>query len=312
MESQVAVKRFFWSIVVRGALDDGEEEVSDDSGVLYVVATPIGNLGDMTERAREVLARVDLIAAEDTRHTRRLLTSYGISGKLCSYHDHNEDAVSERLLRRLVRGDDLALVADAGTPLISDPGYPLVRAARQRGIPVVPVPGANAAICALSAAGLPSDRFLFLGFPPRSSVRRRELFDGLVDEQGTLIFYEAGNRAAAALDDMVAVLGAHRHAVVARELTKRFETFLDGTLGSLAQRIRDDPEQQLGELVLLVEGVRKNAGSAKAAEEERVLAILSNDLPLKQAAALAARITGGKKNRLYKLAVERRESRDSE
>jgi 16S rRNA (cytidine1402-2'-O)-methyltransferase len=283
-----------------------EIRMTGDSGVLYVVATPIGNLGDITERARQVLAGVDLIAAEDTRHTGRLLTHYGIRAKLQSCHDHNEAEVTERLLGALAGGENLALVSDAGTPLVSDPGYKLVRAARQRGFRVVPIPGPSAAICALSAAGMPSHRFLFLGFGPRTSGRRREWLTAVVREPGTLVFYEAGNRAVGALEDMGSVLGADRRALVARELTKRFETFLDGTLFSLAERLRDDPEQQLGELVILVEGSRESDGSAQEAEQERVLAILSDELPLKQATALAARITGAKKNRLYKRALERR------
>ena len=280
--------------------------MSQESGVLYVVATPIGNLGDFTERARHVLAQVDLIAAEDTRHTGRLLAHYGIHAKLRSCHDHNEREQVEHLLDLVERGDDLALVSDAGTPLISDPGFTLVRAARERGLRVVPVPGANAAICALSAAGMPSDRFLFLGFPPRTSAKRREWLTGVVDEPGTLIIYEAGNRVVATLEDMGPVLGEDRCAMLARELTKRFETFLGGTLGSLAELVRQDAEQQLGEIVILAEGRRATSGSAQETEEERVLAVLSDELPLKQAAALAARITGGKKNRLYKLALERR------
>ena len=279
---------------------------------LYVVATPIGNLGDMTERARQVLAQVDLIAAEDTRHTRRLLTHFGIKAKLCAYHDHNEAQVVDRLLASLARGRDVALVSDAGTPLISDPGFVLVRAARRHGFSVVPVPGSNAAICALSASGLPCDRFLFLGFPPRAAAKRREWLTDLIAEPGTLVFYESGKRAAASLADMGAVLGIERRAVLGRELTKRFETFIDAPLGALAERLRDDPEQRLGALVILVEGSRKTDGTLRAAEEERVLAILSAALPLRQAAALTARITGGKRNRLYQLALRRREDGNSE
>jgi len=282
----------------------GETGVPEGAGVLYVVATPIGNLGDLTRRALEVLREVDLIAAEDTRHTRHLLTHYRIGTPLVSCHEHNEAQVAPRLLERLAAGEDVALVSDAGTPLISDPGFPLVQAARARGLRVVPVPGANAAICALSAAGLPSDRFLFLGFPPRAASKRREWLAAVADEPGTLVLYEAGNRAHATLEDMAAVLGASRRAVVARELTKRFETFLDGTLETLAERLRADPEQRLGELVLLVEGARATGDAAQAAEEERVLRILLESLPVKQAAELAARITGGKKNRLYKLALQ--------
>jgi len=274
-----------------------------------VVATPIGNLADITERARRILAEVDLIAAEDTRHTGRLLAHYGIEAKLCPCHEHNERAQTEPLLAMLAAGGDIALVADAGTPLISDPGFPLVAAARRRGFRVVPVPGANAAVCALSASGLPCDRFLFLGFPPRTPAKRRERLASLVAEPGTLVFYEAGNRVIASLEDMAGVLGAGRRAVVARELTKRFETFLAGTLGELALRLREDPEQQLGEFVILVEGGRDQGEQEK--EEERILAILAEALPLKQAAALAARITGGKKNRLYQLGLARRAGDDA-
>jgi 16S rRNA (cytidine1402-2'-O)-methyltransferase len=280
-----------------------------DPGILYVVATPIGNLGDITDRARQVLAQVQGVAAEDTRRTLPLLTHFGIKAKLWSYQDHNEDRMAERLLASLSRGEDIALVSDAGTPLINDPGLTLVRAARRRGFRVVPVPGANAAICALSAAGLSCDRFLFLGFPPRSPIKRREWLTDLGSEPGTLVFYEAGNRARGTIEDMAGVLGSTRHAVLARELTKQFETFLDGTLGSLAERLRDDPEQQLGELVLLVEGRgKRDESAAQEAEEERVMAILSDALPLKQAATLAARITGGKRNRLYQLGLRRQES----
>jgi len=283
-----------------------------NSSILYVVATPIGNLGDMTDRARQVLAQVALIAAEDTRHTRRLLTHFGIKAQLCSYHDHNEAQMVERLLTSLAQGRDVALVSDAGTPLISDPGFVLVRAARQRGFGVVPIPGSNAAICALSASGLPCDRFLFLGFPPRTSAKRREWLTDLVAEPGTLVFYESGSRAAASLADMGAVLGTERRAVLARELTKRFETFIHAPLGTLAERLRDDPEQRLGELVILVEGNRRTDEATRATEEEQVLGILSDALPIKLATALAARITGGNRNRLYRLALQRREDRGSE
>jgi 16S rRNA (cytidine1402-2'-O)-methyltransferase len=275
------------------------------TGVLYVVATPIGNLADLSQRAVQVLSEVDLIAAEDPRRTRQLLTHYGIHTRLWSSHEHNETERVPRLIERLEAGEDLALVSDAGTPLISDPGYPLVRAARARGLRVVPIPGANAAICALSAAGLPSDRFLFLGFPPRVAARRREWMAGVAGEPGTLILYEAANRAEATLRELGEALGPGRRAVVARELTKRFETFLDGTLAALAGRIAADPEQQMGELVILVEGAGgRDNESPRYAEEERVLRILLAELPLRQAAALAARITGGQKNRLYQTALE--------
>lgn len=265
-----------------------------------MVATPIGNLGDMTDRARKVLTDVALIAAEDTRESGRLIKHFGISTPLFAYHDHNEQAATRRLVDHLLSGRDLALVSDAGTPLISDPGYRLVRAAREHGISVVPIPGPSAAICALSAAGLPSDRFLFLGFPPRGGARRAWL-EAVAAEPGTLVIYESPKRAVETLGDIESVLG-ERHLVVARELTKRFETFLTGTAAALAERIAADPEQRLGELVILVEGAGETG--ADVAEQERVLRLLAADLPLKQAAALAAKITGGKKNALYRLALD--------
>jgi 16S rRNA (cytidine1402-2'-O)-methyltransferase len=286
--------------------------MSTSSGVLYVVATPIGNLADATYRALQVLAEVDLIAAEDTRHTRRLLTHYGISTRLVSCHDHNEAQVVPRLLRRLAEGASLALVSDAGTPLISDPGFQLVQGARGLGIRVVPIPGANAAVCALSAAGLPCDRFLFVGFPPRTIAKRREWVAGLAGECGTLAIYEAGNRVVATLAELRDQLGAGRRAVVARELTKRFETFLSGSLGDLSVRVAADARQQLGEFVILVEGRGEPDPGEGRGDEERILRVLASELPLKQAAALAARITGGKKNRLYALALAWRDAAERE
>jgi 16S rRNA (cytidine1402-2'-O)-methyltransferase len=268
-----------------------------------VVATPIGNLGDLTDRARKVLTDVDLIAAEDTRQTRRLLAHCGISTPLVSYHEHNEAGAAARLIDTLESGKDLALVSDAGTPLISDPGYDLVIAARARGIGVIPIPGANAAICALSAAGLPSDRFLFLGFPPRSGGERRTWIESVAREPGTLVLYESGRRAAETLADLATVLGETRRAVVARELTKRFETFLAGTARELAGRLETEDEQRLGEMVILVEGCRAPAEDDRD-EQERVLRVLAAELPLRQAAGLAARLAGGRKNDLYRLGIE--------
>lgn len=273
-------------------------------GILYVVATPIGNLADMTERARKILAEVDLVAAEDTRETLHLLTHFGIVATLVAYHDHNESRVAPRLLTALEEGRNVALVSDAGTPLINDPGYSLVAAARERGLMVVPVPGANAAICALSAAGLPSDRFLFLGFPPRTRSQRRRWLGEVSDEPGTLILYESAKRALATLEDVGAILGESRRVVLARELTKRFETFLSGQPQELIDRLEADPEQRLGELVILVEGRRLDPNDGKHAESERVLRILGESLPLRQAVALAARLTGVKKNALYRLGLD--------
>ncbi|AHF04885.1 16S rRNA methyltransferase [Marichromatium purpuratum 984] len=271
-------------------------------GVLYVVATPIGNLADISERARNTLNTVDLIAAEDTRESGRLLAHLGVSARLVSCHEHNAESCCARVLEALGEGRDVALVSDAGTPLVSDPGYELVSAARAADFSVVPVPGPSALICALSAAGLPSDRFVFLGFPPRGQSQRLELFESLAAEPGTLILYESGKRAVATLRDLAAVLG-ERRAVVARELTKRFETFLSATPAALAERLEDDAEQRLGELVILVEGQRGEAAPDRA-EQERVLRILAEALPLRRAAALAAQITGAKTNALYRLGVE--------
>ncbi|KXX63626.1 16S rRNA (cytidine(1402)-2'-O)-methyltransferase [Marichromatium gracile] len=271
-------------------------------GVLYVVATPIGNLADISERARNTLNAVDLIAAEDTRETGRLLAHLGISARLVSCHEHNAEGCCARVLEALGEGRDVALVSDAGTPLVSDPGYELVSAARAADFSVVPVPGPSALICALSAAGLPSDRFLFLGFPPRGQSQRVALFESLLAEPGTLILYESGKRAVATLRDLAAVLG-ERRAVVGRELTKRFETFLSATPAALAERLEDDAEQRLGELVILVEGQRGEAAPDHA-EQERVLRILAEALPLRRAAALAAQVTGAKTNALYRLGVE--------
>lgn len=273
-------------------------------GILYVVATPIGNLADITERARKILTEVDLIAAEDTRETQRLLTHYGISATLVAYHDHNEAQVAPRLLAALEEGRQVALVSDAGTPLINDPGYTLVTAARERGLTVVPVPGANAAICALSAAGLPSDRFLFLGFPPRTHSQRRVWFGAVANEPGTLILYESAKRAMATLADLRDILGERRRVALARELTKRFETFLFGYPQELIERLAADPMQTLGELVILVAGHPPDPAAGERAEQERVLRILGETLPLSQAVELAARLTGAKRNSLYRLGLE--------
>ena len=204
------------------------------SGTLFVVATPIGNLGDFSARGREVLAQVAAICAEDTRRSGQLLAHFGIATPLLALHEHNEDAIAQKIVARLLAGDSLALVSDAGTPLVSDPGFRLVRAAREAGIQVSPVPGASALVAALSVAGLPSDRFIFEGFLPAKPKARREHLQRLAGEPRTLIFYESSHRIEEALDDVVAAFGADRPAVMARELTKLFETVLDGTLAQLA------------------------------------------------------------------------------
>lgn len=274
-----------------------------DAGTLYVVATPIGNLEDMTPRARRTLSEADLIAAEDTRHSGRLLRHFGIGTKTEAIHEHNERSQVPRLVEILKGGKSIAFITDAGTPLVSDPGFHLVRAARQAGIRVVPVPGACAAIAALSAAGLPSDRFVFEGFPPAKSAARRAVFEKLREESRTLIFYESPHRILESLKDMSEVFGPGREAVLARELTKQFETLRAGGLEELREWVGRDTDQQLGEFVILIHGVPRAEREAVDEAAGRVLKILLDELPVSQAAALAARITGLKKNKLYEYAL---------
>jgi len=275
--------------------------------MLYVVATPIGNRGDISARAVQVLQSVDLIAAEDTRHSGPLLRDLGIRTPLRALHEHNERQLLEQLLQRLQQGDSLALISDAGTPLISDPGFPLVRECQRRGIRVSPVPGPSAAICALSAAGLPSDRFLFEGFPPRTRSARRAYFQQLRRETATLIFYESSHRIESSLADMARSFGGQRRAVLARELTKRHETFIRAPLEALLERVQTDADQRRGEFVVLVSGAPRGEAGGVTGESQRILEILLQELPVKQAASLAARITGEKKNPLYQRAIELRQ-----
>jgi 16S rRNA (cytidine1402-2'-O)-methyltransferase len=270
---------------------------------LYVVATPIGNLDDFSVRAQRVLAEVDLIAVEDTRHSNKLLAHYRIRTPVTAFHEHNEREKAAELVTFLAQGKRLALVSDAGTPLVSDPGYRLVRAAHAAGVRVVPVPGACAAIAALSASGLPSDRFAFEGFPPAKSAARHSWLARLASEPRTLVFYESPHRIAESLADMAAVFGAEREAVYARELTKQFETVRHATLDELARWVAEDAKQQLGEIVVLVHGLSAAEDNVADAEGERVLRILMDSLPVSQAAALAAEISGRKKNELYELAL---------
>lgn len=273
-----------------------------ENSALYIVATPIGNLGDMSQRAVEILQQVALIAAEDTRHSARLLQHYAVSTPCVALHEHNEREQSSRLLQRLANGESVALISDAGTPLLSDPGFHLVQQARQQGIRVVPVPGPSAVIAALSVSGLPTDCFKFVGFLPAKATARRQRLGALVAESCTLVFYESPHRIVESLADLAHELGAARAAVLARELTKTFETVRSGTLAELGEFVSADPNQQKGEIVVLVEGAPA-VESALDAEAERVLGILLAELPLKQAAALAARLTGGKKNQLYQRAL---------
>ncbi|MCG7372203.1 16S rRNA (cytidine(1402)-2'-O)-methyltransferase [Pseudomonas luteola] len=273
-------------------------------GTLYIVATPIGNLEDISARALRILKEVSLIAAEDTRHSSRLLQHFGINTPLAACHDHNEREQGGRFINRLLEGGSVALVSDAGTPLISDPGFHLVRQARAAQIPVVPVPGASAVIAALSAAGLPSDRFIFEGFLPAKATARRSRLDALKQEERTLIFYEAPHRLLESVEDLAAIMGGERVAVLARELTKTFETIKDAPLGELVEWIRSDSNQQRGECVLLISGYESPDKDSLPPEAVRILNILLAEMPLKRAAALAAEITGERKNMLYQFALE--------
>lgn len=277
-------------------------------GTLYVVATPIGNLDDISPRALRVLRDVALVAAEDTRHSARLFQHFGITTPLAACHEHNERDQGGRFLARLLAGEDVALISDAGTPLISDPGYHLVRQARAAGVAVVPVPGACALIAALSAAGLPSDRFIFEGFLPAKAVGRRARLEQVREEPRTLIFYEAPHRILECLEDMRAVFGDERPALLARELTKTFETLQGLPLAELCQWVAADSNQQRGECVVLVAGWQAPEGEeAVSAEALRVLDLLLAEMPLKRAAALAAEITGVRKNLLYQVALQRQQ-----
>lgn len=272
-------------------------------GVLYVVATPIGNLEDWSPRAIATLKTVAVVAAEDTRHSGRLLQHFNIPTRLVAVHDHNEAGRVQGLIGQLEAGEDIALISDAGTPLISDPGYRLVAAAQVAGLKVVPVPGACAAIAALSAAGLPSDRFIFEGFLPARSSARRERLQQLRPEPRTLMFYEAPHRIVECLEDMVAVIGGERRIALARELTKAFETVRQYSLTEMLAWVRADPDQQRGEIVLVLEGMPEQVGEQDWTEPDRVLGVLLAELPVKQAAAMAAGITGLKKNALYERAL---------
>lgn len=278
--------------------------MSVTEGTLYVVATPIGNLEDMSPRACRVLAEADLIAAEDTRHSGRLLQHFDIRTPTVSLHEHNESARVPALLAKLQAGETLALISDAGTPLVSDPGFVLIRAAREAGIRVSPVPGPSALIAALSVAGLASDRFAFEGFLPAKAVARRKRLEALAGETRTLVFYESTHRLAAALDDFRAALGDQRRAVIARELTKLHETVYTGNLLELSRWAADSPEAGKGEAVLLVEGAPDSG--IEDQEVDRMLDVLLAELPVKQAAAIAAKLTGVKKNTLYQRALARR------
>ncbi|MCW8854478.1 MAG: 16S rRNA (cytidine(1402)-2'-O)-methyltransferase [Gammaproteobacteria bacterium] len=279
--------------------------MSINAGTLFVVATPIGNRADFTERAINVLSDVDLVAAEDTRHSKSLLQFFNIATPLIAYHDHNEEARTPQLIEKLLRGQDIALISDAGTPLVSDPGYRLVKAAHEAGIKVSPIPGACAAVAALSVSGIPTDRYRFEGFPPAKSVARQAYFEKLHKESATLVFYESCHRIRAALEDMAAIFGGQRVAVLAREITKTFETIRKAPLSELLALVSEDENQRKGEFVIIVQGAELDEVEASViqVDVDRLLEILVDELPVKQASELVAKITGIKKNQLYKKAL---------
>jgi len=279
----------------------GTVKETKNTGTLYIVPTPIGNLGDLSERAVAVLRTVDCVAAEDTRHSRPLLQQVGSKARVIALHEHNEQQKTQTLIEQLEQGQSIALISDAGTPLISDPGYVMVRACRRQGIPVVALPGPCAITTALSGAGIATDRFTFEGFLPAKPQQRRKQLELLKTEVRTLVFYESPHRILHTLQDMAEVIGAERELVLARELTKQFETYLFGNAEQLLQRLHDDSNQQRGEMVLMVAGFQpsEQTSDEPGAEAQRALRVLCEELPLKKAAALVAKLYDERKNALY-------------
>ncbi|MFZ7342835.1 16S rRNA (cytidine(1402)-2'-O)-methyltransferase [Avibacterium volantium] len=274
------------------------------TGILYIVATPIGNLQDISQRALQVLEQVDLVAAEDTRHSGLLLSHYGIKKPFFALHDHNEQQKADILCEKLLQGTTIALVSDAGTPLISDPGFHLVRKCRQAGIKIVPIPGACAAIAGLCASGIASDRFCFEGFLPAKSKARCDKLENLAKEDRTLIFYESTHRILDCLADMEKVFGAERYVVLARELTKTWENIHGDEVGALRQWVSEDPNRSKGEMVLIVEGNVRSEEESFSPEAIKALTLIAKELPLKKAAAIVAELYGYKKNALYQFGLE--------
>ena len=277
---------------------------------LYVVATPIGNLADITIRAQEVLEMVDIIAAEDTRHTKRLLNHLGIQKPLLAAHDHNESFAAGAILEKLKSGLNVALVSDAGTPLIADPGFHVAKEVAEAGFDVVPVPGACAVITALSAAALPTDRFIFDGFLPPKTSGRKQYFAAMKNEERTLVVYESPHRILDSLKDLMSELGEDKELVVARELTKTFETFLRGSVANIVAAMEADSNQQRGEFVVMIRGALSKKKLEVSQEALDLTVLLAEELPMKKAAALAAKHTGYKKNQLYQLALEQKDQSD--
>lgn len=274
------------------------------TGCLYIVPTPIGNLGDMTERALDVLRHCDAVAAEDTRHSGQLMQHLGLRKELFALHEHNERQRANQVIERLQQGENIALISDAGTPLISDPGYILVQQCRAAQLKVIALPGACAFVTALSGAGLPTDRFAFEGFLPAKPQQRRKRLQQLAAETRTLVFYESPHRIVDTLADFTSEIGTERQLVLARELTKHFETYLTGTIAEVQQQVLADSNQQRGEMVLILAGAPEVAAEDVNPAAMRTLQLLRRELPLKKAAALAAEIHGARKNTLYQLALE--------
>ncbi|HHF4945431.1 16S rRNA (cytidine(1402)-2'-O)-methyltransferase [Haemophilus influenzae] len=278
--------------------------MTDLTGILYIVATPIGNLQDITQRALETFAQVDLIAAEDTRHSGLLLSHYGIKKPFFALHDHNEQEKAHILVEKLKQGSNIALISDAGTPLISDPGFHLVRQCREAGIRVVPLPGACAAITALCASGIASDRFCFEGFLPAKSKARKDKLENIAEEDRTLIFYESTHRILDTLEDMQAVLGEERYIVLAREMTKTWETITGNTIKNLREWLLEDPNRTKGEMVLIVESKPKSDNNDEISPQAvKALELIAEELPLKKAAAIVAELYSYKKNALYQFGL---------
>ncbi|MBS6022083.1 MAG: 16S rRNA (cytidine(1402)-2'-O)-methyltransferase [Haemophilus haemolyticus] len=278
--------------------------MTDLTGILYIVATPIGNLQDITQRALDTFAKVDLIAAEDTRHSGLLLSHYGIKKPFFALHDHNEQEKAHILVEKLKQGSHIALISDAGTPLISDPGFHLVRQCREAGIRVVPLPGACAAITALCASGIASDRFCFEGFLPAKSKARKDKLENIAEEDRTLIFYESTHRILDTLEDMQSVLGDDRYIVLAREITKTWETITGNTIKNLREWLLEDPNRTKGEMVLVVEGKPKSDNNDEISPQAvKALELIVEELPLKKAAAIVAELYGYKKNALYQFGL---------
>jgi 16S rRNA (cytidine1402-2'-O)-methyltransferase len=280
--------------------------MSNNIGILYIVATPIGNLSDISLRGLEVLNTVSLIAAEDTRNSKVLLNHHSIKTPMTAYHEHNEDRKATFLLDKLVAGESIALISDAGTPLINDPGYSLVEKAKQAGLQVMPIPGACAIIAALSASGIATDRFSFEGFLPRTSAARKAVFERYQKRQGTLIFYESSHRIAKCVGDMLAVYQPTHRMSIARELTKTYETIVTGTVEEVHERVMSDANMQRGEFVVLIEGFDKKQHKADglSAENIDVLKTLMSECSVKTAVKLAVQLTGQPKKLLYASALE--------